>query len=980
MWPLPLIIGVAVAGAVVLLVTGVFLAVVFERRRHDHIMRAHGLDRGLITYHRTNLSASGGNYSHVTPPTAYLRRSVQSPYGIVAMASMDNITPTDDEKEPHGNGQILHDSDTVLRPKDRGGARRFNGHSLLQIPKTRRQRRILKVIPLEQSQTSPLSAISEFTDSSTCHSPGVEEHLLSSAGLADSESLRVTQERHFSLHWPLSFPKTRSTEAAPTEVTSIAARASMLMRMGGGVRQTSPQPAMGPETRSMDSTAWSAPQSPLPALPTIDHHPQSRIHELQTRVSTTSLETVGSSVLGTNIHTPALAFSPDTAGMQFDLRTASTLMLQVPPAKQAIHGLCSGKPSIRSLHPIVDMNESTPEHEEDSPRCQPPQTLITRDDSFKTIDASQWDHRLPLRVYTTRIEGVGRHSMYESSQSVIYRADSNSAATDFLKASTASLGHAIQRPASVATANPLQWDRQRNFSSNRRSLSCLEGPTRGHRRQNCVRISNLPVPGRPPRLPQMAGVEEEHQTRLSTEERTGATVKVESSVIYIHSPPALGPAPTPTPSPFKYYPILTPSGRPVQQQHMDLLGSASSGMARPDSEIFNVALGSSSKYSYSPRQWPLSPTPRTNLRLDGTPPSAQHFEYLPFESPILPSPALKSASLYPRKSLVRGPRNPRPSGHAHGSPLQHKQGPNFRVAKDREYSGAGEMDLRRSVMMLRSMNSEGRLMDHHGGRGYRSFGGNNTALEDTSPGSQRTLTPPTSKRINGLRNSSGTPSTMSVSPSLDRTRFAPSPSPLTQASIMARQKREKTAAGSPPTHQQHQIAPSPSATSIGANSVWEDASVRGESPEPMPVPGARPDLEYASTPLHVAPLTVRTKPNVCDQQQHPSPLPHPSSRPRGLSQHHNFRSPNPQTPEKPAAPHFEPRGRHPGVHTLADDTENLAPTSMLVQNLERVASAGQWSHEGRRGLQGEQQQQQDSLGLGLGLGLHLGSSMMAGSG
>lgn len=1019
MWSLAAIIGVAVAGAVVLLVTGVFVAVSVERRRHRRLLQDHGLSRGLSTYHRTKLSVSENNYSHVTTPSTYLRRSVQLPYGVVSIGYLEAGSVREQDEAVDHTAQLSDNKHGVLWSTGRRNLRRsFHGHSL-HIPKTRQPRKLRKAMPLNQMRNSPLSAITEFTDSPPCTSPSVADAIGEAGKHAPAQGTASKDERKVSLQWPLMVSKTRSSDSTPTEIMSVAARASMLMRMGGGIVNTSDPPRVVavPRSASMTSTTSSAPDDPFPPLPRINVYKRARTHDLQPRASNASLETVSRSVLGATLGFPSnTTMDSTTPGSErnarfLDLkshlhRQPSAPRLQVPPGKQTIHGLCASKPSIHSLHPSFDMNDSSPEPRKDPSGQIHLPTIVVREETFKTINASHWENPLPLRINKIRPGGTtpNRHSMYEPTKVQQWRAASDSRTANVFDISGASLGETIKRPASVATGNPLRWDQQGSFATNRHSMSPLDGPRRGHRRQNCVRITNLPAID--PRLNSKAQMPELRQEQHSADavavqasgspSQTASLPKQEPQLRATTIAPASTSA---TPSPFRNRPSLTPSSRPLPRQHMQPPSSASSDIPRPGSDMFNMAHtgpGPSNRYAALPGQWPLSPSPRNPAGYNGSPSMAH-----PFESPTLPSPALNSSSLYPRKSLVKGPRNPRGSGSGSSpSPLQNKQGSTYRISKGRELSalritkerepsdGASrenekkrekEIDLRKSVMMLRSMTSEGRLLDPHQQHNinfkfYRNVGADDSD-SSLSPSSFRP-TPPVNKHVSGLRQSSCASSAMSMtlSPALERERdrdglASHGSSPLAQSTSMnvARLNPDRakdgigpagvaeggftpagtsTALNIPP---QHPFSTTAITASPSALSIWEDVSVCGDSPEPE---FRTPQLGLDTVAsLHVTPLVLRSKSNPGDrardreqQSEHHQSRSHRFAYPlvrlptQGLDDFPSLS--RPRTPNKAYPYSSSPRittigqrpGPGPGVYLTMHDIDNENESGSDTEN------------------------------------------------
>ena len=919
MWPLGGIITAAVVGAVVLTSIGILLAITLERRRHNKILRTHGLTRGLSRYHRPKLSANELNYSHITLPTTHLRRSAQVPYGIVSVGQEG--MPTEDEEKHSINTNGRPDEYTeVLRPKNNKRLRKsFSGHPLY-IPKTRHTGKLRKAVPLELLPKSPLSAITEFSDppaSAPLESSGFPAH---STSLLHAGPAVTRPEKYVSTQWPLAIANTRGSTITPTEVMEIAARESVLMRSGGGI------PHLSGVSRSASALSMTslAPDDPLPPLPTINTPRRAKSHDGR-RMSTASLDTVGSSVLGTLMSSPMNnaaelnhSFALNRRAPAFDLalkREFATPALQEPQAKKTIHGLVTGK-SIRSLHPCVDVGDSSPGRHYISPTPIP--TIVIREESFKTIDASKWALP-PLRV--TKLRGqsaqANRHSMIEASKLSQWRAASDPATSLLAEDDVFAMGEALKRPNSVATGNPIQWDRQPSLLSKRHSLTSLGGPKRGHKRQNCIRITNLPVLDIKHAVQRLPDLREEQTTGTSGPgfKRASNTYEIKQPrPLFTARPSVIDYKSSPTPSPFKNAPILTPTPRPARKQYIQPPGDGTRGLAatsRPDSDVFDsnqMDMPASSPYNATPRHWPLSHI--LQIGTNSTPPSARPSER--FESPILPSPVLSSSFLYPRKSLVKGPRSPRNSTQSNASnhsPLQNKQGYSYRVSKDRNSNAQNEVALNASVMALRGLNTDATLLNQSATRSY-------------SPEISALPSPPLNKRILGLRTSSCAPSVSSKAPSPTSERqMSRGPSPLTNhGSSLNKLDRHDSTAGAkssvPALHlpKSHlSISPStrvPSMMSASGASIWEDASVRADSPVPE-------EDEH--------PLALRTLGTKDTNQRYLYPS-RSSSRVRQQSQQFSF----PTVVERDFG---------------ADDDAENNDASCVVQNLERVANSGQWDHK-----------------------------------
>lgn len=932
-----------------MLATGVVVAVKIERRRNRQFLQSHGLTRGLSTYHRPKLSVNEENYSNVTFPTASLRRSVQMADSVVAFGWPNMPIRCDDAQDPSlaikpVGGRL------ISSPESKRNRRRPFSEQQLYIPKTRRQKNLRNAIAMDQTQQSPLSVIAEFMDPGSCVSSIVAQIASEPMVKMIERDIGTPKDNRFSIQWPLPNRKASCARSMPTEVASIAARTSVVMRVGGVANKAGGdlQFSSVPRSQSLSSTASSAPDDPLPPLPMIETYQQSKAQNLRTRASSTSLETVGSSVLGTVMSSPSNAGTDLTvpfvgldggfSNFDFGLKQRlSTPKLQVPPAKQTIHGLCVGKSSIRSLHPSVDMNGSSSEFAGNHLNPQQYPDVDVREDPLKIIDASAWDSPIPLRVNKTRSDRI-RHSMYEPSKILEWRAASDSAIASTFHCDLITERPIARRPASVATTNISQWEKQVKFATNRHTLTSLDGPKRGHRRQNCVRITNLPKVekgSQQSKINAMPQVQEEQQPslyarKIEFDHSNPESMETLNPKPILRAKPSLvdvkKTSPAPTPSPFVNRPILTPSTRPSRPQINHPPSSVSSGTPRPDSDVFNsthVHIIPSNYVNSSPRHWPLSPTSVSNLRINNTPPSVPNSEYQPNESPMLPSPAFNSSSLYPRKSLVKGPRNPRASTQSFrlhcSSPLQHKQGNYFRITKDRD-SYNGELDLRKSVMMLRSMNSEGRLLDDQSRKIYRNVG--DAGGENASMESFKLPTPPMNKRVSGLRNSSCNSSIIAVSPTLDRQIRGSSPLAQGVVSKSSRVRNGLTSNMLTTTGLHPSMTASPSAMSIGAVSIWEDVSVRADSPEPD-VPTSRTLQAQTGAVGKVS----RRGQQLC--RPHTSMVNTQFHHGQDYNRHQILFPQRPKTPTRV------------NIHRFSD-TEN----SNLVQRLERVVSNGQW--DGKR--------------------------------
>ena len=409
-------------------------------------MQHHSMTRRL-SIHRPNLSANENNYAHIPRPNSYVSFRTGRPSRVPVWNSVPSEEDIAPEPEP---AQRIDEDPLQPTAKRRKGLRNsLYGYSL-NVPKTRRQKKIPKAISMKQVSQSPLSAITEFTDAT-------EPTIL--AELPTETTPRPTPDRK---------------PASPPQLHVARTRAKTLSQ---DLTET-------PFVRSVSMiSTMTAPAEPLPPLPTFDIYKSTR-HNEPWRNSTTSLDTVGSSVLGAMLSSPIRggdhnAISHDMDGMQtFDFgfdESRSAAKLGIPPGRQTMQGYCVGKNGITSIRPSVEYHGGRATSLESHNR------LRALNDTFRTIDASDWnDVHIPARSVPTRL----RHSMLDYN-SILGKRTCND---DPLLSSP----QMIRRPASVASGNPYQWDRKPAFFTLRHSAGSSEAK-KGHRRQNYVRITGLPI-------------------------------------------------------------------------------------------------------------------------------------------------------------------------------------------------------------------------------------------------------------------------------------------------------------------------------------------------------------------------------------------------------------------------------------------------------------------------------------------------------
>lgn len=887
------VIIIAAAGAVsFFLVSAVSIVLVLrakDRRRRNEDEVARQFSNGQ----RVRLSVCSTNYSHIPEPMAMLRRSTHLPYGIV----LESKTTVPSRDTLAQSQTILindrwHAEDDISYHKRRKSFRAsFSAHSF-SLPKTRRQKKIEKAIPLRAIPRSPLSAITEHSGTNTSQaSPSVGMAELpteitpkSTPGKHDDA---VPIKKPISLQWPLTSPESASHSIAQAVVRVPASQTSTLIRMNSTGHSISPdRPSLGQRSLSVGSTFSIAPEDPLPPLPSITPNLWPTGRRSRLRLSATSVDTIGSSVLGNGQTSPARTETDLTSlGLvtpSFDLNPlrlqpyehesqdwepAAVVTTGSPKARHATK-YRSGKAGYGSLRATMGSHSSLQNSQTRfiTDSCDRSSLIPRRNGStLTTIDASKWRSDLPSRTTSARASispsiaaalartgtghkksaGAARHSMYEqhstnttfSTETDVLRDVSGNQVSPVRRA-------ANSRPASIASENPFHWDRnslQTGFSS---TLKGSPGSQRkGHKRQNCVRISNLPTVDtsrRASKLPQMTE-EEEEASELQASKTT--TIPGLSLIEQNGQGSDTAPGQDAGISPFLDRPILYPSSwkRPSYSR---VPSTESMISCRRDSDVFKNARYDPSvpnifaESSTTNRQpWPLATTPPYRTRAQPTPHSLKILQepHDP-DSPTLPMPAISSATLFaravplgPRISAVQGPRN-------FPTPDQSPRTISPRPMTARTIT-KGE-DLRRSVMPLRIVNSDAKdkarvSQLHH------SIGDGSTSsfVDAIDPGETTSI----GRLSNGftspgvhIRNSDALKANLQI-PSITRPRVSASPlgmSKVTDSGLGFSRSRSRMAA-------------SPSVASTGAASIWEDASVRGDSPEPeLPVSSKLSSIQF----------------------------------------------------------------------------------------------------------------------------------------
>lgn len=938
------VVGIAVACAVACFLLGSGTVMLLLRHKHKNAMSGRNPKR-LSGVPRARLSVSDGSYEEVPQPRTALRRSIQLPYDTSddwdASGSKEQLPPIEPASmlshsdRPSPNKRVRHIRDS------------FSGHSLL-VPRTRRSRKIEKTIRLSSMPRSPLSAITEISNSTSDASPHTAGAELPT-NMTPKRATPVIEEeesgavkRPVSTAWPLPVQKRRSANVTDDMQFTMAGVDIPELNLPVEGQRPSPlfsRPALSHRSVSLSSQAsGDAPEEPLPPLPSIA--PTGRWPtrgDSKLRFSTTSTETASSSVLNhgrspvpsatefsaVNLMSPAITF--DSHGSRTyeprDRWEPSAVTLGSPPGKQTMRSFRHGQTSRGSVRGSIG---SQPLYRNTNSRgtLGPARdSLRSYRETFSTSSSGQSNgapavaHRRnslslngstdallarsslddsdftpgPAVVDTSR----QRHSMFERPSG----ADPFATVLRDVSGNQPSpmRGTMPTRPASVPNANVFQWDCQSLQTGRSAAMKAPIVSGKGHKRQNCVRISNLPNPAANSKNVQLPLMAEEPEDQpdgppkdgpeipglgLSKPNNGGLLTAVQFSPLRSPPPfPTSRASPSPSPLAGKGRPrdSLTPrKGRPVPLRHtQDSSSSEDVFKSRYDPTRPNIFA------SAAEMQWPLPPTPQSPFKPQATlEPGSQPYDP---ESPALPSPNTSSGKLFSRpfrsksgRAQVLGPRtppsstpskmqnriNPTPNltrpepvkPSTRPEPVKAVMRPESRRTSVRpepmtksirpdatqdltrpepilnpthrrgqpERTSVAPDDLRRSVMQLRRMNSDGKDRQS---RNYRSLGPHS---ELSSPSLTSLTTSPSAGTVPSRRGHNASTLSLSLSqPSLHNVYndpdlhldFLPPVSPSFVTDAMK----------------------SPSIMSMGAQSIWEDASVNGddESIQRSPSPSIR---------------------------------------------------------------------------------------------------------------------------------------------
>jgi hypothetical protein len=773
-------IGVIAVGAFVVVVATFTTVVIMALKAHHNRLMAKFQDeerrlRREGHHRRGSLGGAVEPQSRVSQLPASLRRSIHMPYGIVphgwaAISSRESLS-----------NQTSGTSTVPTSEPPRSKLKRDRSRHSLTLPRSVRPRKGKKAIALVNlQQRSPLSAITERSQTNSVASPDLNviaempihitpkttpEKDEKSDGQNENKAPKIAMGRPASTAWPLPRPQWMSVLQQGTRATSVPSE----LPVPEVVEPLAERPPLGQRNASIISQeSGIAPEQPVPPLPSNTsglRYPHRRTSKL--RISTASIDTANSSILedapassqsDTDLTSVSL-FSPlsnSNAGRHADSEVwdhSSFTRLGSPPGRQTMRSLRMKQMSHGSFRgvigqdPLQRMGSTGQGH--DTRNDQDP-TQARRSASFLQVP-TEGHQRPPIRHGSLRSpprltvlgpsplgdllrhssagptgprQQAQRHSMFEG-------CGSQSQDTDALRSVSGNNMIPLRsqkRPASVSAPRPFQWDQATLQPA--RPATMIDGNGRkGHKRQNCIRISNLPpitIGSAPNTFPPTVEESEESSYSPLKPKIPGLTLLESASRSKVPSIPTFNPQLSNLSSPDRLqsnslyqHPLISriPSSAnssiPHRQSGEDIFSS------RPGSRL------SSHFQLYDTTQWPfggprISPEetlfrntthrpPSLTSRKEPSPTSPSQFH---FSRPLHPQQSPRSQSHASPSSTLRFGRGTNTPTHSpRGSPSSRPQShASSRLQKSRPRSKAttntAGKELHRSVLLLRRMNSD----------------------------------------------------------------------------------------------------------------------------------------------------------------------------------------------------------------------------------------------------------------------------------
>lgn len=470
MWPLWLIIAVAVGSATTLTTFCVLGAVYIERRRHQSLIARQRLDRNLSQNHRHHLSITDVDFSSLPRPVRNLRHSLQGSRRDSRFYSM-MASETEISAFPDGTAESMAEASYIVTDANRS-------NQWLSPTKSRKEHRKKKSIKLSISAPmarSPMSVITEQTESTRLGSPEPVE-------LPTQSTPKVTPTGSPTLQKTLSARAGRSQQASIDSVISVqkehSNRVSMRISHGNAIKSRS---------ISMGSIA-PPPDCPLPPVPEGTPSEKSYKPSLNRSKSDLSAHVRSLSLLNSPLSSPADQISlpngttkreSELSRFDFGLQdeTVQVIKVDIDPPKNYTAEL-----SERTL-------QSAPSVRLTGKRTIP---MIQNDGFLKTIDASRWNSPRSVRHVGCSNANYPSNISEPGSRPISAISAMSLAEYGMLHSTRSSPTRSAREP----TSRPISISSIDLF---RRSVVGPDAPVlipdsprnKGHKRQNCIRISGL---------------------------------------------------------------------------------------------------------------------------------------------------------------------------------------------------------------------------------------------------------------------------------------------------------------------------------------------------------------------------------------------------------------------------------------------------------------------------------------------------------
>lgn len=769
MWPLWMIITVAVGGAVSLTVTAVLTVVYFERRRHRRLMAKHGLNRNPSQMHRHHLSITDVDIASLPRAARSLRDSYQRPRGD-SIRFYATIPSQDDIKSfPESTTGVSVAEEKHIQTTD--GARQWLAPS--KSKRFTRKKKIAKVSTSLVMVRSPMSAITEATEPSRHGTPELVE-------LPAHETLELTPER---AAIPMTVKIVRDSHLSIDSILDPPNAITLQQGISHGAVLKS---------RSISAGSIALPPNiPLPPVPnTAPFDPRHRAN-LSRSKSDISLHNRDVSVLSqqASLKSSGGRFS----GFMFELTGEDV----------------SRKRSSKEYTSSV--------HDQTSFQFPKPEAVQTQDESFKTIDASTWNlpnSLRPSRPITPTPPTISPKSASRSVSMIDY---------DAIFSAGSSLNSSPMKPYGGTILRPVSAISMSSADMFRHSVVGAKVPESprvvGHRRQNCVRIKNLtPVESKrrlSSQLSRLAEAEEDHDSILlpspaRVDQVPGGSIEKMSAPMIGHNESASASDTS----------LNVPVIRQPQAQSLRVKRPGWTSIKDKSKPVRPLPVpGDPTKQKQTSTHAAVTVEAPIASRRVGTEISPTMLEAIKTsendnsDSPVSSIRTHSPNSPQRQRTQIQGPRNaPPPSLRVRqqtlaGSPIRRKSSENDRAGRQHQRQRnqiVDNVDMQKSIAMLKNIT----LPHTHG----RHFTGSPPAMAMARTPSSRYADSP-SIRVPKIRNRSNT-----VAGHVGE-RIQPPPSPK-----QPKKSFLDVPSDTPPNAGRFTYSPS-------SISIWEDESVGGDSPE-----------------------------------------------------------------------------------------------------------------------------------------------------